>query len=103
MKKKHGKKNYQPYAPIKMKFFEIGDPFGDVPVAVRQAAVREAAAKARASFDIEYPKLANWFDTHDPLYVLSFCAFYFLTTQQGVDKEAIEGKWFPLDSADHYL
>ncbi len=59
---------------------------------VRRAAVRAAAAKARATFEVEYPKIIDWFDTYDPLYLLSFFAYYFLSAPQGVDKEAIEGK-----------
>jgi hypothetical protein len=83
-----------------MKFFQIPDPFGDMPVEVRRAAVRAAAAKARATFEAEYPKIVDWFDTYDPLYLLSFCAYYFLTAPQGVDKEAIDGK---LDFASFHL
>lgn len=83
-----------------MKFFRVPDPFGDLPPEVRRALVREAAAKACATFDEEYPKLATWFEAYDPLYLLSFCAYYFLTTPQGVDKGAIEGK---LDFASYHL
>ena len=83
-----------------MKFFEIADPFGDNPLEMRRALLHEAATKARASFDAEYPKMATWYETYDPLYLLSFCAFYFLTSPEGVDKEAIEGK---LDFAPYHL
>lgn len=100
MRKKKKNKHHQPYAPIKMKFFEVSHPLGDVPREARQAIVREAGVKARASFEVEYPKLAEWFDRYDPLSVLSFCTFYFLTTPQGVDPEAIEGK---LDFGSHHL
>jgi hypothetical protein len=83
-----------------MKFFRIPDPFGDAPPAVRREAVSEVSRAARDRFEADYPKIVNWFDTYDPLYVLSFCAFYFLTSEQGVDKEAVEGK---LDFAPHHL
>ncbi len=66
----------------------------------RRALLRTAAAKAHASFETEYPKLADWFDTYDPLYLLSFCAYYFLTAPQGVDKEAMDGE---LDFASFHL
>jgi hypothetical protein len=91
-RKKDRNKQYEPYKQIKMKFFRISDPFGDAPREVRRAIMREAASKARATFEVEYPKLATWFDTYDPLYLLSVLAYYLLTTPKGVDKEAIEGK-----------
>src|SRR5258708_5559632 len=97
---KNRKRNHQPYKQIKMKLFHVADPFGDTPTEVRRTVVYEAAAKARATFDAEYPKLATWFETYDPLYLLSFCAFYFLSSTEGVDREAIEGK---LDSASYHL
>jgi len=99
-RRKRRKKAYRPYEPIKMDFFEVSDPFGDMPLAARRAAIYEAAQKARATFDADYPKMATWYETYDPLYLLSFCAFYFLTTPEGVDKEAIEGK---LDFASYHL
>jgi hypothetical protein len=91
-KKKKRKRTYKPYEQVKQKLFRIDNPFRGVPVEARRAALRDAGTKARATFDSEYPKLFDWFATYDPLYILSFCALYFLTSQQGVDKEAIEGK-----------
>jgi hypothetical protein len=83
-----------------MKLFEVANPFGDMPLQARRALLHEVAAKARATFDAEYPKMAAWHETYNPLYLLSFCAFYFLTSPEGVDKEAIEGK---LDFASYHL
>jgi len=100
MRKRKHKKKYRPYEPIKMKFFEVGDPLAGIPLETRQTAVRRAASAARENFEREYPKLADWFDAYDPVHVLSFCAFYFLTSPQGVDKEAIEGK---LEFGTHHL
>src|SRR5258708_4577938 len=99
-RKKNRNKKHRPYAPIKMKLFEFSDPFGDTPLEVRRALLHEAAVKARATFDTEYSKMATWYETYDPLYLLSFCAFYFLTSPEGVDIEAIEGK---LDFAPYHL
>jgi hypothetical protein len=99
-KKKNRKAKHRPYAPIKMKFFELANPFSDMPLPARRAVLHEVAAKARATFDAEYPKMAAWYETYNPLYLLSFCAFYFLTSPEGVDKEAIEGK---LDFASYHL
>jgi hypothetical protein len=99
-KRNNRKRKYKPYQQVKLKFFEMPDPWGDTPREVRRAALSEAGARGRAAFDAEYPKLLNWFDTYDPLYVLSFCAFYFLISEAGVDKEAIDGK---VDFGSHHL
>ena len=98
--KKNRKRKYKPYEQVKLKFFEVPNLWGDIPIDVRRSALSEAGAKARATFDAEYPKVLNWFDTYDPLYVLAFCAFYFLSSEAGVDKEAIEGK---IDFGSHHL
>lgn len=99
-KNKKRRKKYKPYAPVKMKFVQMPDPFGGAPLDVRRKVMTEIATRARVSFEAEYPKIINWFDTYDPLYILSFCVFYFLSTPQGVDKEAVDGK---LDFAPHHL
>jgi hypothetical protein len=99
-KTKSHRGKHQPYKPIKMKMFEVGDPFGDMPMEARRAVIYEAAAKARSTFNTEYPKMAAWFETYDPLYLLSFCAFYFLSSPEGIDREAIEGK---LDFGSYHL
>ena len=99
-RKKTRKGRHRPYEPIKTKLFKLADPFGEMPLEARRSLLQEAAKKARARFDAEYPKIAAWYETYDPLYLLSFCAFYFLTSPEGVDKEAIEGK---LDFAPFHL
>ena len=99
-KKKAYRAKYRPYRAVKMKLVEMRDPFGSAPVAIRQKLVREAAAKARETFETEYPRLIDWFETYDPLYVLSYCLYYFMSSEQGVDKEAIDGQ---LDFAPHHL
>ena len=99
-KHKRGRKKYKPYAPVKMKFVKMSDPFGNAPMEVRRKVAMEVATEAKARFEAAYPKLIDWFDTYDPLYVLSFCVLYFLSAPQGVDKEAVDGK---LDFASHDL
>lgn len=98
-KKRKGKK-YRPYQAVKMKFVRMPDPFGDAPMEVRRKVMMEIATAGKARFDAAYPKLIEWFDTYDPLYILSFCVLYFLSSEQGVDKEAVDGK---LDFASHHL
>jgi hypothetical protein len=98
MKKR--KRKYKPYQQVKLKAFQMPDIFGNVPAEVRPKLMEEIGRKARAEFEAEYPKLLKWFETYDPIYVLSFCAFYFLTAPAGIDKEAIEGK---LEFGQHHL
>ena len=83
-----------------MKFFQVPNLFGDAPSGVRINILRDIGAKARATFEREFPRVTEWFDRYDPLYILSFCVFYFMTSERGIDKEAIEGK---LDFGSHHL
>ena len=101
-RKKHNRKRrrYKPYEQVKMKFFSMPDPFGDAPREIRMQALREVAANAKATFKRAFPRVSEWFHRYDPLYVLSFCLFYFLTAERGVDKEAIDGK---IDFGSHHL
>lgn len=99
-KMKIRKRKYKPYQQVKMKAFQMPDVFGSVPIEARGKVLEEIGRKARAEFEAEYPKLLKWFETYDPLYLLSFCAFYFLTSPAGIDKEAIDGK---LDFGQHHL
>lgn len=62
--------------------------------------MHDAAVDAKARFDAGFPRLLEWFHEYDPLYVLSFCVFYLLTAERGVDKEAIDGK---VDFGSHHL
>ncbi len=93
-------RKYKPYEPVKLDMFQISDPFGQAPFEVRRKVLNEVGAKARALFNTEYQQIATWFNRYDPLYLLSYCAFYFLTTPEGIDKEAIDGK---LDFASFHL
>ena len=99
-KKRRRKRKYKPYEQVKMKFFSMPDMFGDAPPEVRLEILREVGAKAKATFEREFPKVQGWFDRYDPIYILSFCLYYFLTAEPGVDKEAIEGK---IDFDLHHL
>jgi hypothetical protein len=99
-KSKNRKRKYKPYEQVKMKFFQVPNLFGDAPSGVRINILRDIGAKARATFEREFPRVTEWFDRYDPLYILSFCVFYFMTSERGIDKEAIEGK---LDFGSHHL
>ena len=94
MTRRNRRKNrkYKPYEQVKMEFFSIADPFGDAPLEVRRQILRNIGAKAKATFEREFSQVQTWFDRYDPIYILAFCPYYFLTAEQGVDKEAIDGK-----------
>jgi len=49
--------------------------------------VKEMAKKAKDGFDNKYPNIQKWFIEYDPIYLLSFCAFYYLTYKEGQDPE----------------
>jgi hypothetical protein len=91
MTRKPGGKRYKPYQQIKQRWYSTPNPFAGVPADVRRRALFDAAQNARKEFADGFPKLRDWFVDFDPLYILSFCVFYFLSTPQGVDKEAVDG------------
>jgi hypothetical protein len=94
------KRKYGPYEAVKVKLVQTSDPFGSMPVAARRRLLTEIATKARARFEAEYPTLVSWFERYDAVFILSYFAFYYLSTEAGIDKEAIEGK---LDFGTHHL
>ncbi len=61
--------------------------------------MRAVAEQAEDTFQREYFILDQWFQKYDALYLLSYCATYFLTHPEGIDPEA-KG-W--LDFYPHYL
>jgi hypothetical protein len=99
-KRKIRKKKIRPYKPVKSEYREMADPFGDMPVEARRTILNEASANARAEFQANYPTTAEWFNSYDALYLLSYCALYFLSSPAGIDREAIDGK---LDFASFHL
>ncbi|WP_066219107.1 hypothetical protein [Formosa haliotis] len=51
----------------------------------------ELGAEANKRFENEYVELLNYFKEYDPLYLCSFCAYYFTSSEEGIDEEAIKG------------
>jgi hypothetical protein len=94
------RKDYRPYAVPKHPLVRVDLPLADFSAAERRRLALDAAADAKAAFDAGLPLLSQWFDTYDPLYVLSFCAVYFLSSEQGVNREAIDGF---VDFGSHHL
>jgi len=69
----------QPWVAPKMKFFEMPSLLpDDLPIEKRLEIVRGIGAQAKEQFDLKYPQIASWYHDYDPLYLLSFCAFYFV-------------------------
>jgi hypothetical protein len=77
--KKKTKNKYRPYEVVKQKFVKFQDPFGDAPMEVRRRVMMEIATKAKTRFDTEYPKIIEWIERYDPLYILSFCVLSLLS------------------------
>ena len=65
----------------------------------RSAVIRDIAEQAEAAFQREYFKINEWFHQYDALYLLAYCAAYFLAHPEGIDPEA-QGS---LDFYPHYL
>ena len=90
----------QPWVAPKMKFFEMPSLLpDDLPIEKRLEIVRGIGAQAKEQFDLKYPQIASWYHDYDPLYLLSFCAFYFVSQPEGIDPE-VSGK---LIFYHHYL
>jgi hypothetical protein len=83
-----------------MKFFEMPKLLpDDVPKEKRLEILRGIGVQAKEKFDLKFPQIAAWFRDYDQLYLLSFCAFYFVSQPEGVDLE-VSGK---LNFYHHYL
>lgn len=91
---------YEPYTPTKVSFFQMPNPMDEVPIDERRKIIKEIGIKAEADFQIEYPKLQEWFKKYDALYLLSFCAVYCLSQPKGTNPELRDGY---LDFYHHYL
>lgn len=90
----------KPWDVPKMKYFQMPPLLkDDVPWEKRLEIVRTIGLKAKTEFDEKYPNIQRWLTDYDPLHVLSMCAFYFVSSEDGIDREAI-GK---LDFHHHYL
>lgn len=90
----------KPYERIKMKMYEMPNPFKEIPRKERRKIIQEIGKRAQEEYERLYPTIKNWVTQYDPVYLLSYCAVYFLTSPEGIDKEAIDGK---LDFYHHYL
>ena len=79
----------EPWKPAKMKLFEMPPIFPpDLAREQRIEIIGNMGKKAKEDFDKKFPAIKEWFVTHDPLDILSCCAFYLLTYPEGADAEA---------------
>ncbi len=82
-------KRPQPWEAPKMVMHQIPDVFPEsLSRDDRLKILREAGANAKEEFEEKYSKILRWFEVYDPVYLLSYCATYFLTYPNGIDPEA---------------
>ena len=102
-KKQKSKKPYsnaKPWEPVKMKMFKLPNLFPpEMSKEKRIEIVRSIGEKAEKDFYENYPHIQKWFNDYDAIYILSFCAFYFISMPEGIDLEAIG----TLEFYSHYL
>ena len=95
------RKGQRPWEPVKMKLFTLPEVFpDDLTREKRIDILQDIGRKGKEAFEKKYPSIKKWFAEYDALYILSFCAFYFLSYPEGTDPEAYEGE---LDFYHHYL
>lgn len=91
-KKKTKKKNPKPYEVIKDDFVIMENPFPeDIPFEKRVEIFTTMGKKSAIEFESEYLNLIKYFEQYDPLYLCSFCAYYFRMQREGIDEEAVNG------------
>lgn len=93
-KKNTGKKEkIKPDQVVKQNMFETGNPFqADVPFEKRLEVFMHIADESEKGYEEDYLSVRQYLRDYDPLYLLSFSIVYFLSSQEGIDKEAIEGR-----------
>ena len=90
--KKIKKKIYKPYEVVKQNFVRHENPFPkEIPFEKRLEIVVEIGNKSKLEYEKEYEKLISYFKEYDSLYLCSFCAYYFVRNEEGIDREAIDG------------
>lgn len=93
-------KNPKAWEAPKMKFFQMPKLLkDDLTLEQRLTILRSVGDRAREEFEQKYPNIQRWLIDYDPVYVLSMCAYYFISSPEGTDPEAV-GK---LDFPHHYL
>lgn len=79
-----------------MRMFHMPQLFKEeIPFQTRLEVFRDIGKQANEKFNQGLPKLSYWFENYDPLYILSFCAVYFISQPEGIDCEAHGELEFP--------
>jgi hypothetical protein len=79
----------KPWTAVKMKHFQMPQLLpASMPREKRLEIIRSLGKKAKEDFDKKFPSLMRWFVEYDSLYLLSYYAFYYLSSVEGVDPEA---------------
>ncbi len=78
----------KPWVINKQDMVMVPSPLKGLTHAQRIEIVRAIVEKAKEEFNTKYPKIQEWFKEYDALYLLSFCAVYFLSHPEGIDPEA---------------
>ncbi len=89
-----------PWQPIKMKLFQAPNPFENIPKEKRIEILKEFTKKIALEFEEKFCAAEQWLNDYDPIYILSFCAFYFTSHPEGRDPEVEKGR---LDFPPHLL
>lgn len=78
--------------PIKMKYFEVKFDNEDTSTFEEKLEVFCSIGKeAVENFPKKYKQLQDWFERYDQVKLLSFSCYYFITSPQGYDEEAVNG------------
>ena len=97
---KQGQPKLKAWEAPKMKLFQMPKLIrDDLSWEERLTLLRAVGDEAKVAFEDKYSNIQRWLTDYDPVYVLSMCAFYFSSFQEGTDPEAA-GK---LEFFSHYL
>ncbi|MGD9851319.1 MAG: hypothetical protein AB7T38_08630 [Nitrospirales bacterium] len=91
IKNKKHEKRHVPWKAPKIQMYWGSSPFpADLSREERINLIKEFGSNAKEKFDRKFQEIEKWFAEYDALEILSFCSFFFLTHQEGVDPE-VEG------------
>ena len=84
-----------PLKEVKMKMYGYEFAPDDIPESFEERVnyLREIGRKADKEFKEKYKDIASWFNKYDSVYLLSFCAIYFLAHEDGYDEEWRKDTW----------
>jgi hypothetical protein len=82
--------------PPKMNLYQIPSIFPNhLSFEERLEILKKLGSETKTTFTEKYNSIGKWFTNFDPLYILSFCSFYFLSYSEGSEFEFDEIVEFP--------